>query len=554
MPRQPDIGNVQIYPNRPLRRTDKNGYQLKFFCPILGKRIRKNCGTCDRREARRIQRECRDRLLNGKYVTSGGAVTEAHEQKTVAPMLNPTMLGAQDERTWEESAERYRTQHKRRVRRRSKEDSDSRLDIAKRIFETRRKAKGLLPGVTLRECMTLEALEYLQDQLLDGAESHYDQRSPNTVNSMLAAIMAFVRYAYDHEWIDRVPPLRKLDVDEVMRGRPITGEEFDRMLEAVPKIVGDGPTEEWRFALKILWESGFRIADLLDFSWDNIERIHPVWPRRKGQHPTLVIPSTQKNGKNEEIPLLPGLKKLLDTVPEERRVGFVVNPPPAEYEFSSQPKKWFMPKPNDLADLIRSYSNCAIARACGVSDVTVQKWLHKQGLKRAGKIACYGAEVPADVVDQVRLRATRRKHQNRAASGRLTRERVSRVIAQIGEEAKVVVRQADKETGRRIKYASAHDLRRSCAERLINAGVSAETLMVIMRHKDFATTRKFYGAKRAAQAAATEIHQKLVVGEKADELVHEVEQLGTFTADEMKALKRLVKSLREPAQSDQSNP
>ncbi len=385
-----------------------------------------------------------------------------------------TMLANPDERTWEESAGHYRTQHKRRVRRKAKEDADSRLDMAKRIFEARRKAKGLPPGVTLRECMTLEALEYLQDQLLDGAESHYDRRSPNTVNSMLAAIMAFVRYAYDHEWIDRIPPLRKLDVDEVMRGRPITGEEFERILEAVPKVVGEGPAEEWRFALKIPWESGFRIADLLDFSWDDIMRIHPVWPRRQGQHPTLVIPSTQKNGKNEEIPLLPGLKKLLDTVPEDRRTGFVVNPPPAEYEFKSQPRKWFMPKPDDLADLIRSYSNCAIARACGVSDVTIQNWLDRRGLKRAGKIARYGSEVPVDVVNQIRLRATRRKHQRPAKSGRLTRDRVSQVIAQIGEAAKVVVRQPDKEGGRRIKYASAHDLRRSCAERLINLEIAMQ--------------------------------------------------------------------------------
>jgi hypothetical protein len=126
------------------------------------------------------------------------------------------------------------------------------------------------------------------------------------------------------------------------------------------------------------------------------------------------------------------------------------------------------------------------------------------------------------------------------------------VIAQIGEEAKVVVRQPDKEAGRRIKYASAHDLRRSCAERLINLGVSAKTLMVIMRHKDFATTRKIYGARRAAQAAAAEIHQKLVIGEKAEELVRDVEHLGKFTAEEMKTLKRLLKSLRQPAEGSQS--
>ena len=121
------------------------------------------------------------------------------------------------------------------------------------------------------------------------------------------------------------------------------------------------------------------------------------------------------------------------------------------------------------------------------------------------------------------------------------------MIAQIGEEAKVVVRQPDKETGRRIKCASAHDLRRSFASRLINAGVSAETLMVIMRHKDFATTRNFYGAKRAAQAAAVEVHQNLLLGEKAEELVRDAEQVGKLTAEDMKTLKRLLRSLGQSA-------
>ena len=49
MARRPEIGAVQLYPNRPLRGTDKNGYVLKFYCPIQGKRVRKNCGTRDRR-------------------------------------------------------------------------------------------------------------------------------------------------------------------------------------------------------------------------------------------------------------------------------------------------------------------------------------------------------------------------------------------------------------------------------------------------------------------------------------------------------------------------
>ena len=33
MPRRPEIGNVQLYPNRPLRDSDKNGYVLQVLLP-----------------------------------------------------------------------------------------------------------------------------------------------------------------------------------------------------------------------------------------------------------------------------------------------------------------------------------------------------------------------------------------------------------------------------------------------------------------------------------------------------------------------------------------
>ena len=241
MARKPELGNVKLYPDRALRRAEKS-YVLQFFCPIAGKRIRRSCGTRDRREARRIQRECSKRLVDGKYLDSHGAITELSAQAArphvPAPVATPT------ERTWEEAADAYRSKHKRRVRRRSSKNSASQLNIARRIFEARRARQERPPGVTLRECLTLDALEYLEDQLLDGAEGKYERRSPNSVNSMLGAVMAFARYCYDHQWIERVPPLRKLDVDEVMRGRPITVEEFDQMLATVPKIVGDGPAAD----------------------------------------------------------------------------------------------------------------------------------------------------------------------------------------------------------------------------------------------------------------------------------------------------------------------
>ena len=79
----------------------------------------------------------------------------------------------------------------------------------------------------------------------------------------------------------------------------------------------------------------------------------------------------------------------------------------------------------------------------------------------------------------------------------MTKERVGRVIGLIGQKANVVVQEKDDELRKRLKYASAHDIRRGCAQRLINQGVSAETLKLILRHSDFATTEKFYGAVKA---------------------------------------------------------
>jgi len=145
------------------------------------------------------------------------------------------------------------------------------------------------------------------------------------------------------------------------------------------------------------------------------------------ERPTIVIPSTQKNGRHQVIPMLPGLKDLLESVSPPKRAGWGVNPAPLDGD--------------------------------------------------SGK--------------------------------RLSTEWVSRIIVRIGECAGVIVRQADDRKGVRVKYASAHDLRRGCALRLINAGVSAETLKVVMRHADFDTTQKHYGAIRSTESAGAELAEKL---------------------------------------------
>lgn len=97
--------------------------------------------------------------------------------------------------------------------------------------------------------------------------------------------------------------------------------------------------------------------------------------------------------------------------------------------------------------------------------------------------------------------------------------------------------------GKRLKYASAHDLRRGCAQRLINAGVSAETLKLVMRHKDFSTTERFYGATRAAQSAAAEINEKLAATRTESTSERGAEAAPQLSAEELSKLKALLNSI-----------
>jgi len=81
---------------------------------------------------------------------------------------------------------------------------------------------------------------------------------------------------------------------------------------------------------------------------------------------------------------------------------------------------------------------------------------------------------------------------DRRLGGRLraSTDWVGTIIVRIGRTAKVVVDPGDDRTGRPIKYASAHDLRRSCAERLLAAYVPQTIIGRLLRHASWETTRR----------------------------------------------------------------
>ena len=97
------------------------------------------------------------------------------------------------------------------------------------------------------------------------------------------------------------------------------------MLDVTPLVVGDEAAESWQHVLKGLWESGLRIDELMNVSWDKSGSIRPVW--EAGKLPVLSIPAPkQKNDTNQGIPILPGFEELLLGTPVPKRKGWVFNP------------------------------------------------------------------------------------------------------------------------------------------------------------------------------------------------------------------------------------
>ena len=89
---------------------------------------------------------------------------------------------------------------------------------------------------------------------------------------------------------------------------------------------------------------------------------------------------------------------------------------------------------------------------------------------------------------------------------RASAEWVGKVITRIGRRAGIVVTPAKGETP--AKYASAHDLRRSLAERLYDAGCPERDVSRVMRHASAQTTRRHY-APGNVQKAAGVLREKL---------------------------------------------
>ena len=105
-----------------------------------------------------------------------------------------------------------------------------------------------------------------------------------------------------------------------MRGRPITTEEFKRMIKAIPKVRKHDPTL-WERYLTGLWLSGLRLEESTVLSWDEDS---PFAVDLTGKHPRFrIYAEAEKGNRDRLLPLTPDFADLLLSTPEEERTGAV---------------------------------------------------------------------------------------------------------------------------------------------------------------------------------------------------------------------------------------
>lgn len=383
---------------------------MRYVCPIENRPVRISVGSRDEDEAVRMKAELEAKLLLGIETRPG-------KEKPAGPDM-----------AWDDFREQYRVLHLSTVRDSTTIHAESRLDLAERILKPK----------TLADVADPNALQRLQARLLAGEQSRRNKpRSAHTVRGYMNSVLSAMNWAYLQGWLPVAPKLRKIKTpkQKAMKGRPITADEFQKMLDATAKVVGEDAAESWKHVLRGLWQSALRLDELMHVSWDKTGTIRPIW--KEGKHPVLEIPAAmQKNDTDETIPLHPWFEAILLETPQDQRTGWVFNPASLQLKLGRGENH---PRPD-------------------------AEW-------------------------------------------------VGKVIGRIGKAAEIEVEAADEHTGRPIKYATAHDLRRSCGERLREAGVPPLVICRVMRHSSWETTRKHY-APGNVQSDAEVLRSVLAAKEK----------------------------------------
>ncbi|TWT48382.1 site-specific tyrosine recombinase XerC [Botrimarina hoheduenensis] len=279
---------------------DRANLVLRFRCPLTGKQETRSAGTNQRKQAEKLAAQWEADLRAGRY-------------------QRDARMSWQDFREfWEES--RLPT---------LKRSSIGNYAAVFNSFEELCRPKRLADLTTARVTAFTAELRRERQKTVKGPDGKEEassfRLSEATVAQHLRHLKAVARWAHRQGLLPTVPQFEmpKRAAVAKMKGRPITGEEFERMLDATEGVVGAIAAESWKLLLRGLWWSGLRLGEALALRWD--QQPGAVWVMLDGRKSVLAFDAgAQKSGKVELVPLAPEAVELLAPIRRER--GYVFAP------------------------------------------------------------------------------------------------------------------------------------------------------------------------------------------------------------------------------------
>ncbi|WP_298863743.1 site-specific integrase [uncultured Gimesia sp.] len=276
------------------KRKNSNNYQMRWVDPDTGRETWKSTKTNIKREAERIKNQTEKELNEGTFY------------KVVKT-------------SWQDFRERYETEVVPGMAK----------NTAKIISVSFNHVEQTINPKTLKQ-INGNSLSKFVKQLRE------KELKDISIKDYLAHLKSSLNWTKSVGLINVVPVfpnLKRARSEKAMKGRPITLEEFERMLDAVPKVIKmvrstkedkAKVVESWKFYLRGLWYSGLRLAESLELYWDQEDKLSVDF---SGKYPMLRIRAeSEKGNKDRLLPIVPEFAEFLQEVPKDQRTGPVFNP------------------------------------------------------------------------------------------------------------------------------------------------------------------------------------------------------------------------------------
>lgn len=254
---------------------------LRYTDPLTNKKVEKSAGTASRSKAQKMAGEWQKQLQDG---------TETDRSRI----------------TWDEFCTTYQELHGSSL----SAETQSKISTVFTSFE---------------DVIGAHRLASITSQHVAKWQAHLrtDKKSEHTIASYTAHLKAAINWAKEQGLISKVPTIKKpkrASTSEAMKGRPITAEEFDRMIEQVKEpYLLQNQHDGWKQLLLGLWWSGLRLEESLGLWWDRLDRISIDLTSGR---PLLRIPAEKEKGNQDRLyPVATEFAEMILAVPKYERSG-----------------------------------------------------------------------------------------------------------------------------------------------------------------------------------------------------------------------------------------